>query len=240
MKIKGLDLPDLFEENLYIKFRLEIAIELTSFIDWLRTEIFDLIHNYENSSPWHSEPIDERRFKYIEPSGNNRRYRLGITPLINKNIEIKDVFNYLSILIIIRQKSGERIEVYGSCINKDIEFDLLQYIYDLICDVYENHIFEFEDYGINMLVDSINGEKPWEKIEDRSYHREIVRLLWTGITTNEVAKYIGKSASTISDRFTVLRKKYGNKIVPTRRQLEEIYDIQTRQYLPRIKGNYMI
>jgi len=61
--------------------------------------------------------------------------------------------------------------------------------------------------------------EPWLKIPPGP-QREAVRLLWQGLQDPEIAPRIGvRSAKTVSNWFSDLRKHYGREIVPTRADL---------------------
>jgi len=61
--------------------------------------------------------------------------------------------------------------------------------------------------------------EPWLKIPPGP-QREAVRLLWQGLQDPEIAPRIGvRSAKTVSNWFSELRKHYGREIVPTRTDL---------------------
>jgi hypothetical protein len=70
-----------------------------------------------------------------------------------------------------------------------------------------------------------NGEDdrpPWEEVPDHNWDREAVRLWWEGHTVPEIARQVFVEEKTARNRLTILRQTYGNKIVPTARQLRKM------------------
>ena len=56
---------------------------------------------------------------------------------------------------------------------------------------------------------------PWEKIPDKSWHREALRLWWGGMTAGEIASKIPNvEEKTVRNQLSILRKTYGEDIVP--------------------------
>lgn len=62
------------------------------------------------------------------------------------------------------------------------------------------------------------GEKPWEKIPDRSYHRHMLKLWHEGHSARKIGFYCNVEGKTIHNKLSELRKRYGEEIVPLRRK----------------------
>jgi hypothetical protein len=59
---------------------------------------------------------------------------------------------------------------------------------------------------------------PWEEIQNIGYDRELVKLLWDRLTSDEIGHRLGKAAHTIDNRLSQLRKRYGKDVVPLRKR----------------------
>ncbi|GIK39545.1 MAG: hypothetical protein BroJett011_33780 [Chloroflexota bacterium] len=68
-----------------------------------------------------------------------------------------------------------------------------------------------------------SGTKPWNKISDYRWDRSAVELWWTGHTYAEIASKVDKTitAKTVMNRVSLLRKQYGEEVVPTDKQLRK-------------------
>jgi hypothetical protein len=66
-------------------------------------------------------------------------------------------------------------------------------------------------------------EKPWKKIPDHNWDRQALELWWTGCTHREIGEKVRVTGHTVQNRMTDLRNTYGIEIVPTKKQLQEMW-----------------
>jgi len=66
-------------------------------------------------------------------------------------------------------------------------------------------------------------EKPWEKIPGHNWDRQALELWWTGCTHREIGEKVRVTEHTVQNRMTDLRNTYGVEIVPTKKQLQEMW-----------------
>jgi hypothetical protein len=60
--------------------------------------------------------------------------------------------------------------------------------------------------------------QPWEQIPDHLWDRKALELWWQDYTCPEIGNKIGQSPKTVLNRISVLRKLYGEALVPTEKQ----------------------
>lgn len=63
---------------------------------------------------------------------------------------------------------------------------------------------------------------PWEQIVDHRADRKILRLWWEGYINSDIGRIVGLAPRTITNIIFELRKRHGEKIVPTDVQRREI------------------
>lgn len=78
-----------------------------------------------------------------------------------------------------------------------------------------------EQPGVNRLVSDPPHEEghkpwPWEQIPPQGDDRQIVKDWWQGYTAKEIAERLGRgrTAKTITNKITILRKQFGPGVVP--------------------------
>ena len=67
------------------------------------------------------------------------------------------------------------------------------------------------------------GSEPWTQIPDHGWDRQALDLWWQGLTVPEIANRLHMGEKTVRNRLTTMRKVYGEKIVPTARQLRKMH-----------------
>jgi hypothetical protein len=56
--------------------------------------------------------------------------------------------------------------------------------------------------------------EPWNLVEDKSYHRKMLKLWHEGLTAREIGRRLDLAQSTVYEQLKILRKKYKTDIVP--------------------------
>ena len=67
------------------------------------------------------------------------------------------------------------------------------------------------------------GQEPWNRVSDHGWDRQALDLWWQGLTVPEIASRLHMGEKTVRNRLTTMRKVYGEKIVPTARQLRKMH-----------------
>lgn len=66
------------------------------------------------------------------------------------------------------------------------------------------------------------GNKPWERIPNVGYDREMVRLWHYGYQAPEIGRQLGKAGKTITNRLCELRRIHGTEIIPYRKSVRKL------------------
>lgn len=69
-----------------------------------------------------------------------------------------------------------------------------------------------------------NPPKPWEKIDDKGYDRQLLELWWRGFGADQIGKRFDLTAKRIRNRLSILRGKYGDAIVPYAKNVPEDFE----------------
>ena len=67
-------------------------------------------------------------------------------------------------------------------------------------------------------LEAKSEKPPWEQITGHLRDRDVLRLWWKGKTNTEIGKAINMSPRAVTNLLCILRKKYGEKIVPKNEQ----------------------
>lgn len=76
-----------------------------------------------------------------------------------------------------------------------------------------------ENFGDNSRVKKITTQFAWEKIEDKNWDREVVKLWWNGLSVPEICRKTHlASEERIRNRISELRSEYGKEVIPYDRE----------------------
>ena len=76
-----------------------------------------------------------------------------------------------------------------------------------------------ENFGDKSRVEKLTTQFAWEKIQDKNWDREVVKLWWTGLSVPEIwRKTYVASEERIRNRISELRNEYGKEIIPYDRE----------------------
>ena len=76
---------------------------------------------------------------------------------------------------------------------------------------------------VNKEGERSENEHPWDKIPEKNWDREAVRLWWEGLSGKEIALIVGCSKERVHNRLCELRKIHDENIVPTDKMRRRIH-----------------
>lgn len=64
-------------------------------------------------------------------------------------------------------------------------------------------------------------QNPWDVIDNHKWDQDALRMWWDGSTNKTIGKAVSVAPRTVTNQLCILRKKYGEEIVPTDDQRKE-------------------